>query len=30
MADEFRFPEDQMIISIDELKTAGFSHYKIN
>lgn len=30
MTDEFRFPEDQMIISIDELKTAGFSHYKIN
>lgn len=30
MADEFRFPEDQMIISIDELKTAGLSHYKIN
>ncbi|MEW4413493.1 hypothetical protein [Clostridium sp. AN503] len=27
---EFRLPEDQMIVSVDELKAAGFSHYKIN
>ncbi len=30
MVNELRLPEDQMIFSVDELKTAGFSHYKIN
>lgn len=30
MVNELKLPEDQMIVSIDELKTAGFSHYKIN
>lgn len=30
MANEIRLPEDQMIFSVDELKAAGFSHYKIN
>lgn len=30
MVNEFRLPEDQMIFSVDELKVAGFSHYKIN
>lgn len=27
---EFTMAEDQMILSIQELKDAGFSHYKIN
>lgn len=30
MVNELRLPEDQMIFSVDELKTAGSSHYKIN
>lgn len=30
MVNELRLPEDQMIFSVDELKSAGFSHYKIN
>lgn len=30
MINELRLPEDQMIFSVDELKTAGFSPYKIN
>ncbi len=30
MDNEIRLPEDQMIFSVDELKAAGFSHYKIN
>lgn len=30
MVNEFRLPKDQMIISVDELKAEGFSHYKIN
>lgn len=30
MVNELRLPEDQMIFSVDELKEAGFSHYKIN
>ncbi len=30
MDNEIRLPKDQMIFSIDELKAAGFSHYKIN
>ena len=30
MNNELRLPEDQMIFSVDELKAAGFSHYKIN
>lgn len=30
MVNELRLPEDQMIFSVDELKAAGFSHYKIN
>lgn len=30
MVNEFRLPENQMIFSVDELKTAGFSYYKIN
>ncbi len=30
MVNGLKLPEDQMIVSIDELKTAGFSHYKIN
>lgn len=30
MANDLRLPEDQMIFSVDELKAAGFSHYKIN
>ena len=30
MDNELRLPEDQMIYSVDELKAAGFSHYKIN
>ena len=27
---ERKLPEDQMIFSVEELKAAGFSHYKIN
>lgn len=30
MIEELAIPEDQMILSIQELKDAGFSHYKIN
>ena len=30
MAEEYKIPQDQMIISVDELKNVGFSHYKIN
>ena len=30
MTKEPGFPEDQMILSMQELKEAGFSHYKIN
>ena len=30
MDNELRRPEDQMIFSVNELRTAGFSHYKIN
>lgn len=30
MDNELRLPEDQMILSVNELRTAGFSHYKIN
>ena len=30
MVKEVNLPNDQMIISIEELKEAGFSHYKIN
>ena len=30
MINKRRLPEDQMIFSVDELKTAGFSYYKIN
>lgn len=30
MVNELRLPEDQMIFSVDELKAAGFSYYKIN
>ncbi len=30
MVNELKLPEDQMIFSIDELKKAGYSHYKIN
>lgn len=30
MIDELKLTEDQMIFSVDELKMAGFSHYKIN
>ena len=30
MVKEVTLPNDQMIISIEELKEAGFSHYKIN
>lgn len=30
MVNELRLPKDQMIFSVDELKAAGFSHYKIN
>ena len=30
MVNELRLPEDQMIFSVEELKAAGFSHYKIN
>ena len=30
MVNELKLPKDQMIFSVDELKAAGFSHYKIN
>lgn len=30
MANELKLPEDQMILSVDELKKVGFSHYRIN
>lgn len=30
MDNELRLPEDQMIFSVDELKRAGFSYYRIN
>lgn len=30
MLNELRLPEDQMILSVDELKKTGFSYYKIN
>ena len=30
MKREFYIPKEQMIISVDELKVTGFSHYKIN
>lgn len=30
MAKEFSLPTDKKIFSVEELKTAGFSHYKIN
>ena len=30
MMNERKLPEDQMIFSVEELKAAGFSHYKIN
>ena len=30
MANEVVLPDDQMIFSIEELKEAGFSHYRIN
>ena len=30
MGNEHSRPDDQMIFSVDELKTAGFSYYKIN
>ncbi len=30
MSNEVKLSEDQMIFSIEELKKAGFSHYKIN
>ncbi len=30
MVNELKLPEDQMIFSVDELKKAGYSHYKIN
>lgn len=30
MSNEVKLSEDQMIFSIEELKNAGFSHYKIN
>lgn len=30
MLNEPRLPEDQMILSVDELKKTGFSYYKIN
>jgi len=30
MMNERKIPEDQMIFSVEELKAAGFSHYKIN
>ena len=30
MINESKLPKDQLIISVDELKNAGFSYYKIN
>lgn len=30
MTNERKLPDDQMIFSVEELKAAGFSHYKIN
>lgn len=30
MIEEYKLPQDQMIISVDELKKVGFSYYKIN
>lgn len=30
MMNERKLPEDQMIFSVEKLKAAGFSHYKIN
>lgn len=30
MTGEYKLPQDQMLFSVDELKKAGFSHYKIN
>ena len=30
MVKEYKLPEDQMIISVDELKNVGLSYYKIN
>ena len=30
MTDEYKLPQDKMLFSVDELKEAGFSHYKIN
>lgn len=30
MADEYKLPQDQMFFSVDELKEAGFTHYKMN
>lgn len=30
MVNELKLPEDQMIFSVEELKRAGYSHYKIN
>lgn len=30
MVNGLKLPEDQMIFSVEELKMAGFSHYKIN
>lgn len=30
MVNGLKLPRDQMIFSVDELKKAGYSHYKIN
>ena len=30
MVNGLKLPREQMIISVDELKKAGYSHYKIN
>ena len=30
MAEEYKIPQDQMIISVDELKQVGVTYYKIN
>lgn len=30
MSEEYELSQDQMLFSVDELKEAGFSHYKIN
>ena len=30
MTGKYEIPCDQMILSVDELKKAGFSYYKIN